>query len=332
MCLYPRLIRNRKYTVNKKNGGDVPTPNDPRVLAVPVGCGECIECRKKRGREWSVRLQEEIRHDKTGIFVTLTLSNESFRTIYNSVIKEESANINGYDLDNAIATKAVRYYTELDRKHSGKAPKHWLITELGHNGTENIHLHGIIFGRTANEIKDRWKHGFVFCGTYVNETTVNYIIKYATKIDEKNKGFKGKILSSKGIGKAYTTRSDSRNNTYNKNGTREEYITRQGAKMGLPTYYRNLLYTDEQKEKLWLEKLDKNIRWINGKKIDISQGEDDYFAYLKVAQAKNARLGYGKGELTWEQKQYQNERRNFKIQQRLNKNTNNENNDQNNLH
>jgi len=277
-----------------------------------------MECRKKRGREWSIRLQEEIRHDKTGIFVSLTLSNEAFRELYNKVMQEESAEINAYDLDNAIATKAVRYYLELDRKYNGKAAKHWLITELGHNGTENVHLHGIIFGRTKEEITDRWKHGWVYCGTYVNEKTINYIIKYATKVDEKNKGFKGKILSSKGIGSSYTKRGDARANAYTKQGTKESYITRQGTKMGLPTYYRNKIYTEEQKEKLWLEKLDKNTRWINGRKIDISKGEQDYFAYLKIAQAKSKRLGYGTGELTWEEKQYQNERRNFKIQQRLN--------------
>lgn len=330
MCLYPRLIYNRKYRVNKKNGGDVPKPNDPRVLAVPVGCGECMECRKKRGREWSVRLQEEIRHNKTGVFVTLTFSDESYRELYHEVIKKESASITGYELDNAIATQAVRYYTERDRKHEGKPPRHWLITELGHNGTENVHLHGIIFDRTPEEIKDRWKYGFVFTGTYVNERTINYIIKYATKIDEKNKGFKGKILSSKGMGNSYLKRGDARTNKYTKEGTKETYITRQGQKMGLPTYYRHKIYTEQEREQLWIEKLDKKIRWVNGRKIDISNGEEDYFAYLKLAQSKSKRLGYGSGELTWEQKQYQNERRNFKIQQRLKSNKHHEQNSENN--
>ena len=30
-------------------------------------------------------------------------------------------------------------------KNKQKSVRHWLITELGHNGTENIHLHGIIW-------------------------------------------------------------------------------------------------------------------------------------------------------------------------------------------
>jgi hypothetical protein len=39
MCLYPKLIKNRKYVANKKNGGNIPVPSDKRVLMVPVGCG-----------------------------------------------------------------------------------------------------------------------------------------------------------------------------------------------------------------------------------------------------------------------------------------------------
>ena len=35
MCLYPRLARNKKYTSNKKNGGNIPKVKDKRVLSVP---------------------------------------------------------------------------------------------------------------------------------------------------------------------------------------------------------------------------------------------------------------------------------------------------------
>ena len=64
MCLYPNIIQNRKYIANKKNGGVIPPVNDERTLWVPVGCGKCIECRKQKARNWSVRLQEEIRERK----------------------------------------------------------------------------------------------------------------------------------------------------------------------------------------------------------------------------------------------------------------------------
>ena len=77
MCLYPRLIRNKKYTATKKNNGVIPEANDKRVLAVPLKCGRCMECRKAIGREWQTRLNEEVRTDNKGRFVTLTFSDES---------------------------------------------------------------------------------------------------------------------------------------------------------------------------------------------------------------------------------------------------------------
>ena len=48
MCLYPKLIKNKKYMSNKKNGGVIPAVSDERTLFVPVGCGKCIECLKQK--------------------------------------------------------------------------------------------------------------------------------------------------------------------------------------------------------------------------------------------------------------------------------------------
>ena len=53
MCLYSKLIKNRKYLSNKKNGGNIPTVPDDRVTYVPIKCGKCIECvkaKKENGR------------------------------------------------------------------------------------------------------------------------------------------------------------------------------------------------------------------------------------------------------------------------------------------
>ena len=138
MCLYPKLIKNKKYISNKKNGGVIPAVKDERVLFVPVGCGRCIECTKQKANNWRVRLHEEIRHNNNYTFVTLTFSDMSL--IYlRSKLKELS-----YNIDNDIATKGVRYFLELWRKNNRTSLRHWLITELGQNSTERIHLHGIM--------------------------------------------------------------------------------------------------------------------------------------------------------------------------------------------
>ena len=60
---------------------------------------------------------------------------------------------------------------------------------------------------------------------------------------------------------------------------KETYITSQGFKMTLPTYYRNKIYTEEEKEKLWIEKLNKEERWVCGEKVSIK--DNDYEGYNK---------------------------------------------------
>lgn len=324
MCLYPKIIRNRKYISNKKNRGIVPVAEDARVLWVPVGCGKCIECKNQKAREWKVRLQEEVRNDKTGQFVTLTFSNESIAEL-DGVIEEianedtgEVAILEGYERDNEIAKIGVRRFLERWRKRTGKSVKHWLITEIGGNGTENIHLHGIIWTEEKKAIESTWKYGYVFVGNEVSNKTVNYITKYVTKTDIKHKEFKGKILTSSGIGQGYIERPDAKLNKYKDEGeTRETYTTRQGEKIALPIYYRNKIYTEKEKEALWLQKLDKQERYVLGKKIDVSGGDEKYYKALDVARAKNKRLGYGDDEINWEQKKYERERRNMLRKQRI---------------
>lgn len=68
MCYYPKLINNPKYRSTKKNGGVIPIVRDVRVTKVPIGCGECQECRKQKARGWQQRLLEDIKEHKNGKF------------------------------------------------------------------------------------------------------------------------------------------------------------------------------------------------------------------------------------------------------------------------
>jgi hypothetical protein len=181
MCLYPRLIRNRKYVPNKKNGGIVPEVKDKRVLSVPVGCGKCLECKKQKSREWQVRLQEDIRANRNAKFVTFTFSEHELEKL------ESKIKLEGYDRDNEVCRIAVRRFTE------------------------------------------RWRKK----------------------------------------------------------------------------------YSDEEKELLWLEKLDKEIRYVDGVAVDIAETEEEYYKLLEVKRQKSKRLGYGDDEVNWELKNYENERRNL---------------------
>lgn len=318
MCLYPKLILNPKYKSNKKNGGNIPAVNDIRVKYVPIGCQRCIECKKKKAREWQIRLSEEIKTNKNGKFITLTFSNESIKKI---ICEQKLEHLEGYELDNEIATKAVRLFLERWRKKYKKSLRHWLITELGHNGTENVHLHGIIFtNESYDTVRKLWTYGYIWprgnsIKTYVNNKTINYIIKYVNKADEKHKYYNSKILTSPGIGSEYTKKYNSTLNKYNGKETNETYRTESGHKIGIPIYYRNKLYTEEEREKLWLDKLDKNERYVCGQKIKADNTEE-YEKLLEYHRNRSKILGYGNDEKDWNREQYELERRKINYETR----------------
>jgi len=294
MCLYPKIIKNRKYQANAKNNGIVPHMQDERVGYVPIACGRCMDCMRKKSNEWRIRLMEDIRDHKNGKFITLTFSNESY-TELNKQVKGH-----GYERDNNIAKLAVRRFLERWRKKNKKSVRHWLITELGHGHTEHLHLHGIIYADDVNEIEKTWRYGFVWKGkmvrgalvNYVGEKTINYIIKYVTKIDVKHKTYKPVILCSPGIGGNYVKRKDFQNNRYKPGETKETYTLRNGREMQLPIYLRNKAYTEEEREKLWIEKLDKNKLYIGGHEIN-AEDEKAYNTLIGYYRMKSAELGYG---------------------------------------
>jgi len=310
MCLYPKIIKNRKYLPNKKNYGCPPEIKDKRTEYVPVGCGKCIECMKQKARTWQIRLSEDIKEHKNGVFVTLTFSNDSIAELCHDI------KLSGYELDNEISKIAVRRFLERWRKKHKKSVRHWLVTELGHEGTENIHMHGIIYTDHVEDIESIWKYGYVFKGTYVNQKTINYIIKYITKTDKDHKYYVSKILSSPGIGRRYVDK-ELYINRYKGEKTNETYKNSQGYKMALPIYYRNHIYNEEEKEALWIAKLNLETRYVCGEKIDISKGDEEYYKSLDYYRRKNKELGYSDNSVNWERKKYENQRRNLMTKKRL---------------
>lgn len=295
MCLYPRLIKNPKYKPNKKNGGHPPECKDKRQLLVPVGCGECIECRRQVAQSWRIRLSEELQTTKLNpYFITLTFNEEKLLWYRETT-----------ESDNLAATSAVRLFLERWRKRYKKSLRHWLITELGHEGTERIHLHGIIFCEKGQieTLEKTWGNGFVHIGNYCTLRTINYIIKYVTKIDNDHPNFKGKILCSPGIGKDYIEKGK-RFNAYNGERTKEYYRSKEGFKLNLPMYYRNHIYSEEEKEKLWAAKIDKQERYILGTRYNTKTKEElnNYLNALATAQKDNIKNGYG--EQKWNVDKY----------------------------
>lgn len=261
MCLYPTFLKNPKYKPNKKNKGKPPICTDRRLLYIPVKCGCCIECRKEKQREWRVRLEEELRSN-FGYFTTLTISPEGIKEI------EEKTGLKWEENPNEIATKALRLFLERVRKEVKKSIKHWCVTELGEK-KDRIHLHGIFFGQKSAElIRKHWKYGFVFIGDYCNTRSVNYMSKYMLKVDIKHPTFKQIVLASAGIGSGYFDRLDHLWQKQNyKNINVATYTFRNGTKMAMPKYYKNKIFTEKERERMWINNLNRGLLWIYGEKV-----------------------------------------------------------------
>ena len=318
MCLYPKRIQNKKFLINKKNGGFPPVPPvfgydefgfpiyDERVLYVNVPCGNCIECRKQKTRNWQVRLHEEIKIHKYSYFITLTFSPAQL-----GILKRES----GLDECNAVAGKAVRRCLERYRKDHKKSLRHWFITELGHEGTERIHLHGMIFSDHQLEFvksdKDHfyrwkyWKYGLVYVGDYCNAKTVNYIVKYMNKIDSDHLGFVGQIFCSPGIGRSFVTDQTMYDHRYRPNETKDFYRLNNGSKIKLPSYYKHKFLSDDERQFVWIEFMDSEVESVRGINYDMRFTSSATLGRI-VGKAKefNHELGYGSNDQEWRKKPY----------------------------
>lgn len=278
--------------------------DDDRKLFVAIGCGECIECRKQKAREWQIRLTEELPIWKYKYFVTLTFDAKELDKICKE-LQGTNTNVN------KAAKLAIRRFLERWRKKYGKSVKHWFITELGHEGTERIHLHGLIFDNkehTNAEFAELWKYGYTYTGDYCTQRTINYIIKYVTKIDLDHKGYKADIFCSAGLGAHYLNNNMIRQkHKFANKDTCQYYTLKNGQRVALPKYYRNKLWSQAQRDQLWTNLLDADKTYVRGiecKNISTPEGYANYTNILAEQQKDNIALGYGSTSTEWQEETY----------------------------
>lgn len=307
MCLYETKIKNPHYLANEKNKGVPPALHDRRLAYIGVGCGWCKECRKQVANGWRIRLLEEYKDNPRAEFVTLSFSPEAIKKLEKDIHTSGYKELNGNELDvNILASYAIRMWSERWRKKFKKANRHWIVTEIGHKNSERLHLHGIIWQTHErissesfrNEIVETWKYGNVYIGKYVNETTMNYITKYLTKNDEMHEGYKPRTFVSKGLGLGYIEREGKITNAWRGEKTNTTYKTKEGYNYPLPRYYKDKLYTQEQKEYLWIKAIENGKIYLNGSEWETTRSDEvDYRnkfeTTLNAVRDTNKNTGYG---------------------------------------
>lgn len=293
MCLYPKTIKNKRYLPNKKNNWNPPKCKDIRKMFIEAPCGVCMKCKKKKARDWSIRLKEDIKVNKQCYFVRLSYSPKWMKHWY-QLNELMDIHDEGYNLDNWVAKKSIRMFLERWRKKYKKSVRHWGCTELGPNYTERLHIHMILWcSKEQIQNLDRlWKYGQTWIGKYVNSETAGYIAKYMSKSDPKHKGYQSVMFTSAGIGMPYVTKQIA----YKAMGyeIKDYYKHENGYVTGLPQYYKNKLFTEEERDHNWTKKLDAHVLYLGQKVYDLKlEGRGlQWFNARNSMRELNRELGY----------------------------------------
>lgn len=225
---------------------------------VPVPCGRCPNCRKRRVDDWVFRLQQEERTALSSLFVTLTYD-------VNTV---PLSGIGKMTLDDDHPTnffKRLRYYEnkQFSRKKrpdlyfkalskSGKPTwkpvfpiRYYLCAEYGTNRWRP-HYHIILLNvKDTRNISKAWTDGAVDIRT-VSGNAIAYTVGYINKLkrvpqfpgDDRQPEFS---RMSQGLGESFLTPEMVR---YFKADLTRLYCTKKdGGLIAIPRYYRKKLFT-----------------------------------------------------------------------------------------
>ena len=96
--------------------------------------------------------------------------------------------------------------------------------------------------------------------------------------------------------------AETKKHTYKPGETIETYRLRNGSKINLPIYYRNQLFTEEEREALFLDKIEKGIIYVMGQKVH--RDDEQYYLQLLNEGRKTEYRLYGYNLQNWEQQKY----------------------------
>lgn len=105
-------------------------------------------------------------------------------------------------------------------------------------------------------------------------------IKIYDKKDEDNPDYTSIVLCSKGLGANYAKENQLKHK-WNGEKTIITYKAHNGQDLPLPRYYKTTIYTDDQRQLLWLYAEDKGVKWVKGfKVIGANTANKDYYERL----------------------------------------------------
>lgn len=210
----------------------------PHFVSFP--CGQCYPCKTKRVLSWTFRLEQELKQSDSAHFITFT---------YQDIQLPLTPSLE-FTLDKTHFQKFMkRLRRRAEKDFHVKKIRYFCAGEYG-GKTGRPHYHAIIFNADINHIETEWKYGKIHRGE-VTSRSIMYTMKYILK--ERGQKTHDQMpefqLMSKGLGQGYLSqdiidyhhRDLIENNTIQLPG---------GPKQALPRYYKNKIYTDEEKLKI----------------------------------------------------------------------------------
>jgi hypothetical protein len=228
-----------------------------------VPCGKCGACKNKRANAWIFRLQQQEKVHISALFVTLTYSAENIRLTSKGFMTLDKRDVQ-------LFMKRLRWNT--GRKHI----KYYACGEYG-TDSWRPHYHAIMYDVTHDEIINAWGLGHTYIGT-VTGASIGYTTKYICKDkrvpahanDDRIPEFS---LMSKNLGKNYLT--PQMTNWHVKNSA-TYVVVPGGKKQPLPRYYRDFIFTEEHKQKLFIQNQNQRVENFD-EAVRLSGGTTAYY-------------------------------------------------------
>lgn len=214
-------------------------PGEPEKIPVP--CGRCPQCKLRRVQSWIFRLQQEEKISSSSYFVTLTYSTDTVPITRNGFMTLDK-------------TDVQKFFKRLRKLQPDVKLRYYAVGEYGENNSRP-HYHILLFNLVSTEyIEQAWtvnneNFGYVHIGA-VSSASIAYTCKYIDKgskipIHVRDDRLREFSLMSKGLGKNYLSAAVV---DYHKMALDRNYCTQpSGEKIAMPRYYREKIWTDNEK-------------------------------------------------------------------------------------
>ncbi|QCS37332.1 replication initiation protein [Tortoise microvirus 86] len=246
----------------------------------------------RRSNNWQFRLLQQEKVAASASFVTLTYNTDTV-----------PLSPRGYM---TLCKRDFQLFMKRLRKLHAKNVKlrYYAVGEYG-SKTFRPHFHAIIYDLDREKLAEAWQNGDCHIGD-VSGASIAYTVKYMHKgkiipmhrNDDRIPEFS---LMSKGLGKNYMTPQMV---NYHKEDISRNYVTLEGGvKVAMPRYYREKIYTEEERNRQNLINEKSATRALDERETDYigRTGTDDYLRAdfeSKKAKLENFRKRAGDNRKT----------------------------------